>query len=167
MLLLESSGDHIILPCRKCDASVNVPRAKKAKIHPTGSHFTILLLAGFDLNWKIEMHGALSARLRRPRPRPVLLWDMTLFISSQRKWIALVVDQLSVDFLDNDTWHDGFLIKVQLLFACPHYLGKVLFLNNSFRSYGWLLCRALNSYSMTHDFFLKSPYEGKLFLPFC
>ena len=73
-----------------------------------GSHLTILLLAGFDLNWKIEMHGALSARLTRPRPRPVLLWDMTLFISSRRKWIALVVDQLSVDFLDNDTWHDGF-----------------------------------------------------------
>ena len=79
MLLLESSGAHIILPCRKCDASVNVPRARKAKIHPAGSHLTILLLAGFDLKRKIEMQGALSARLARLRPRAVLILEMTIF----------------------------------------------------------------------------------------
>ena len=73
MLLLESSGAHIILPSRNCDASVNVPRARKAKIHPAGSHLAILLLAGFDLKRKIEMQGALSARLARLRPRAVLI----------------------------------------------------------------------------------------------
>ena len=69
------------------------------------------------------MHGALSARLTRLRPRPVLLWDMTLFISSQHKWIALVVDQLSVDFLENYTWHDG-SNKSAIVICLPALLRK-------------------------------------------
>ena len=164
MLLLESSGAHIIVPWRKCDASVNVPKAKKAKIHPAGSHLTILLLAGFNLYWKIEMHGVLNARLAGFWPIAVFLWGMTLFISSQHKWIALVVDQLSVDFLNLNSWHDAFN-KSAIVFVRPHCLGKVLFLYNSFRSYGWWPCIVVNSDNMTHEFFVTSPYGGKLFSP--
>ena len=117
----------------------------------------------FQLILKNRMHGALSARLAGFSPIAVFLWGMTLFISSQQ-WIALVVDQLSVDFLNLNSWHDAFN-KSAIVFARPHCLGKVLFLYNSFRSYGWWPCSVVNSDNMTHEFFVTSPYGGKLFSP--
>ena len=59
------------------------------------------------------MQGALVLALQGLDLEPCSFEKWLFLISSQHKWIALMVDQLSVAFLDNDSWR-VVLIKVQL-----------------------------------------------------